>query len=167
MSRRRASTASATYEDVDRERKRVKAALKLAQKRAKRLAKEVKRTKKLARAAEDDRDDAETELAENHATRDKRRSKLAKAQAALAAAQACSRDKGAGGSCEEGDICEIEHRQETAGEEGRGHQEDSHEARRRDESDHLDHTHGCQAGFHQEVLAARCRGSRLTTSADV
>jgi chromosome segregation ATPase len=87
LAQARFDTASAAFEDADRERKRVKTALKLAQRRASRLAKEAKRTEKLARTAKEDRDDAETELAENHAVRDRRQAKMAKAQATLSAAQ--------------------------------------------------------------------------------
>jgi hypothetical protein len=83
-------SASAAFEDAERERKRVAAALKLARKRADRLMKEAKRTKKLAKAAAEDRDDAGSELAEDFAARDNRQAKLAKAQAAVAAAQAAS-----------------------------------------------------------------------------
>lgn len=87
LARTRFDSSSAAYEAADRERRRVKAALKLAQERAARLAKEAQRTKKLAREAETDRDDAENELAEHTAVRDKRQAKLAKSLASLEAAK--------------------------------------------------------------------------------
>ena len=88
LTRARFDTSSAAYADADRARARIKKALKLAKRRAARLAKEAAHAKQLARETKDDRDDAETELAENLALHDKRRVKLAKAQAALAAAEA-------------------------------------------------------------------------------
>jgi chromosome segregation ATPase len=88
LTQARFDTASAAYDEAERERKRLKAARKLATRRAHRLAKEAKRAKKLARATKEDRDDADFEIAEHLADRDKRQAKLAKAEGALAAAQA-------------------------------------------------------------------------------
>jgi RNA polymerase-binding transcription factor len=97
LARTRFDSSSAAYEAADRERRRVKSALKLAKERADRLAKEAQRTKKLAREAETDRDDAENELAEHTAVRDKRQAKLAKSLASLEAAKtaAAASERGA------------------------------------------------------------------------
>ena len=88
LTQARLDAASAAHEDADRERKRKESALELAKSRAKRLAKETKRARRLSEAVGQDRADAENELAERLETREKRQSKLAKAEAALAAAQA-------------------------------------------------------------------------------
>ena len=88
LTQTRFETASTAYDEAIRERKRVKTALRLAQRRAERLAKEAKRAKTSLRAAAEDRDDADSELSENISTRDKRQAKLVKAEAALAAAEA-------------------------------------------------------------------------------
>ena len=88
LTQARLDAASAAHEDAERERKRKESALKLAKSRAKRLAKETKRARRLSEAVGQDRADAENELAEHVQTREKRQSKLAKAEAALAAAQA-------------------------------------------------------------------------------
>ena len=88
MTQARFDAASAAREDAARERKRLKTALKLAETRAKRLGKEAKRARKLAYALGQDRDDAENELAESLKAQRARETKLAKAEAALAAAQA-------------------------------------------------------------------------------
>ena len=74
------------YEQAEAERQRLAASLKLARRRAHRLAKEAKRAKKLARATKEDRDDAVRELDEHRVAHDKRAAKLTKAEAALAAA---------------------------------------------------------------------------------
>jgi chromosome segregation ATPase len=88
LTQARLDTATAAYDEAERERKRLKDALRLARRRADRLAKEAKQAKKLARATKEDRDDADLELAEHVATRDKRQAKLVKVEAALAEAQA-------------------------------------------------------------------------------
>ena len=88
LTQARLDAASAAHEESERERKRKESALELARSRAKRLAKETKRARRLSEAVMQDRADAENELAEHLQTQEKRQAKLAKAEAALAAARA-------------------------------------------------------------------------------
>jgi hypothetical protein len=88
LTQARLDAASAAHEESERERKRKESALELATSRAKRLAKETKRARRLSEAVMQDRADAENELAEHLQAQEKRQAKLAKAEAALAAARA-------------------------------------------------------------------------------
>ena len=88
LTQARLDVAARASDDADRERRRLASALELAERRAKRLAKEAKGALKLADAVGQDRADAENELAENVKAQQKRQAKLAKAEAALAAAKA-------------------------------------------------------------------------------
>jgi chromosome segregation ATPase len=86
LTQARFDASAAAYEQADADRKRLKTSLKLAKRRARRLAKEAKRATKLAHVTLDDRDDAVRELDEHLVAHDKRAAKLEKAEAALAAA---------------------------------------------------------------------------------
>lgn len=88
LTQERFDAASAAKDDAARERKRLKSALKLAQSRTKRLGRDAKKARKLAYALGQDRTDAKNELAESLEAQRAREGKLAKAEAALAAARA-------------------------------------------------------------------------------
>jgi DNA repair exonuclease SbcCD ATPase subunit len=87
LNQQRLESATAVQDEVDHEHRRLKSSLGVAERRARRLAKQTKRAKRLAREARDDRRDAENELAEHLKRRDKQQSKLTKAEAALSAAE--------------------------------------------------------------------------------
>jgi hypothetical protein len=65
LTRGRFDAAAEAHEEAERERKRKESALELAKGRAKRLAKETKRARRLSEAVGQDRADAENELAEH------------------------------------------------------------------------------------------------------
>jgi len=88
LTQARVDAASKAHKDADRERKRKKAALKLAKARVKRLDKDAKRSRKLAAAFGQDRADAENELAENLQAQQECQAELSKAEGALAAEEA-------------------------------------------------------------------------------
>lgn len=87
----RLASASASDEEAGRELRTLRAALKSAEKKAKRLKKRTKQAEALAGSAEQDRLLAERELGEELQSYEKRQGKLAKAEAALAAARATQR----------------------------------------------------------------------------
>ena len=84
----RLSSATTASDEARRERKRTRSARRVAEQRLARLAKEEKKARKLAREADEDRADAENELAESRRTWEKRQAKLAAAEADVAAARA-------------------------------------------------------------------------------
>jgi chromosome segregation ATPase len=87
----RVATATAADEESGRELRTLRAALEAAEKKAKRLKKRTRQARALSGSAEEDRLAAERELAEELQRYDKRQAKLAKAEAALAAALATRR----------------------------------------------------------------------------
>ena len=91
MIQERLASASKADEEAGRELRTLRAALESAEKKAKRLKKRTKQAEDLAGSVEQDRLAAERELAEELQSYEKRQGKLAKAEAALAAAQATQR----------------------------------------------------------------------------
>jgi DNA repair exonuclease SbcCD ATPase subunit len=91
MIQERLASASTADEEAGRELRTLRAALKSAEKKAKRLKKRTKQAEALAGSVEQDRLLAERELGEELQSYEKRQGKLAKAEAALAAARATQR----------------------------------------------------------------------------
>jgi len=91
MVQERVATATAADEQSGRELRTLSAALKAAEKKAKRLKKRTKQAQALSGSAAEDRLAAERELAEELQRYDKQQAKLAKAEAALAAGLATQR----------------------------------------------------------------------------
>ena len=87
----RVASATTAEEEAGRELRTLRAALKSAQKKAKRLKKRTDQARALSGSAEQDRLDAERELGEELRTYEKAQAKLAKAEGALAAAMATQR----------------------------------------------------------------------------
>jgi hypothetical protein len=87
----RLASATAADEEAGRELRTLRAALKAAEKKAKLLKKRTQQARDLSASAEDDRLSAERELGEELQRYEKQQSKLAKAEAALAAALATQR----------------------------------------------------------------------------
>ena len=88
MTQHRHADAAKSHKETERALRTLESALVKTEKKAKRLKKQAKDARRLASAADSDRRDARAELSTHTKAHEKRQKKLAKFEAALAAAQA-------------------------------------------------------------------------------